>query len=109
MNGQPLEFVLLNEMNSGVYIAKSQVYFTHKYKEYEKHAFAYNSYFIQDEYPKIHGGITDNQINSNYRGLEKKDTSTNSACYNTLNVYFGGNTRIHEVLRVWFMTPPPGV
>ena len=26
MNGQPLKFVLLNEINSGVYIATSQVY-----------------------------------------------------------------------------------
>ena len=34
MNGQPLELVLLNEMNSGVYIATSEVYFPHKDKEY---------------------------------------------------------------------------
>ena len=63
MNGQSLEFVLLNEMNSGVYIATSEVYFTHKDKEYEDHAFVYNSYFTQEEYPNIHGGITYIRIN----------------------------------------------
>ena len=109
MNGQTLEFVLMNEMNSGVYIATSELYFPHKENEYENHTFVYNSYFTQEEYPNIHGGITDNRINSNYRGLEKKDTLTNSAFCNTLNVYFGGNTRIHEVLRVWVMTTPLGV
>ena len=79
MNGQMLKFVLLNGMNSGVYIATSEIYFLLNNKEYENHAFVYNSYFTQEEYPTIHGGIKDNKINSNYHVLEKKRRLTNSA------------------------------
>ena len=64
----------------------------------------YNSHFTQKMYPQIQGGILDNRLNSDCRGLEKKDTLTNTSCYNTLHDYFGGKTKIHEVLRVWFTT-----
>ena len=77
MNGKPLEFVLLNEVNNGVYIATSQVHFPHKDNKCENHAFVYNSHFTQEEYPQIQGGILDNRVNSNCCGLEKKDTLTN--------------------------------
>ena len=72
INGQSLEFFLLNEMNNGIIIATSQLYCPHKYKEYEYHVFVYNSYFTQADYPNIYGGITDNRINYNYIGLEKR-------------------------------------
>ena len=72
MNGKSLEFVLLNQVNNGVYIATSQVHCTHKDKTYENHAFVYNSHFTQQMYPQIQGGILDNRLNSNCHGLEKK-------------------------------------
>ena len=53
-------------------IATSKVYFPQKAQEYENNAFVYNSYFTQEDYPNIHGGITDNRINYNYRGLKKR-------------------------------------
>ena len=60
MDGKSLEFVLLNEVNNGVYIETSQVNFPHKDNKYENHAFVYNSHLTHQEYPQIQGGITDN-------------------------------------------------
>ena len=39
MDGKSLEFVLLNQVNNGVYIATSQVHCAHKDKTYKNHAF----------------------------------------------------------------------
>ena len=55
MDGKSLDFVLLNQVNNGVYIATSQVHCTHKDKTYENHAFVYNSYFTQEKYPLMQG------------------------------------------------------
>ena len=55
MNEKSLEFVLLNQVNNGVYIATSQVHCIQKDKTYENHAFMYNSHFTQEKYPLIQG------------------------------------------------------
>ena len=91
--------VILLVLDDGVYVCICTVY-SSVFKEYQQHAFVYNSHLSALDKSECFGAIIDNIAYAPTCVMEEKDRKTEAALNNMLRKLFDGNCIVGYALKV---------
>ena len=93
-----VELCLLKVIDSGVFIVLADITNSANKEKRTRHAFVYNSHYINSFEPTVHGAIIDNREGTCLLGIEESDRESSEKIRGMVSNFFQGETSINNII-----------